>query len=591
MSSGDPQPDSGIRYEPDENPPSVLSLGCGLQLVVLGITSIIFIPTIVIRAGGGTDAYLSWAVFGAVAVSGICTALQALRLGRVGAGYLLFMGPAGAFIGVCVSALNEGGPPLLATLVVASSLVPIVISMRLALFRRLLTPTIVGTVNMLIPATVLPVVFSRLADAPHDVALGPALTAVATVLVISGISLKAGATLRLWAPIAGVIAGSAIGGSLGLYDFDLVARAPWVGLPQGSWPGIGLDLGPAFVGLLPAFVFVSLIGAIQTITGVVAIQRVSWRRPRAVDYRAVEGAVAADGIGKLLSGLGAIVPTQTIAVSAPMIELTGVAARRVGIAAGAVLMVVAFLPKVLAMILAIPSPVIVAYLTVVLAMTFVRGMMEVVQGGIDHRKGMICGVAFWVGVGCQNDLLFPALLSELAGGLLKNGITAGGIVAILMTLFLEATAPRRSRIEGELDLSMLPRLREFLAAFASRSGWGANMVDRLDAATEETLLTLIGEDEDPEKREGRRLLLQARKEADGAVLEFVAASGEENLQNRIALLTETPDEVLMEREVSLRLLRHIASSVRHQQFHDTEIVTVHVKVPETGPGKSRESAT
>ena len=35
--------------------------------------------------------------------------------------------------------------------------------------------------------------------------------------------------------------------------------------------------------------------------GAVAIQRVSWRRPRAVDYRAVEGAVAADGIGKLLS--------------------------------------------------------------------------------------------------------------------------------------------------------------------------------------------------------------------------------------------------------------------------------------------------
>ena len=582
MSNGHQQRVPNVRYEPVENPPAVLSLGCGLQLVVLGITSIIFIPTIVIHAGGGTDAYLSWAVFGAVAVSGICTALQAVRLGRVGAGYLLFMGPAGAFIGVCVSALNQGGPTLLATLVVASSLVPIVISLRLALFRRLLTPTIVGTVNMLVPATVLPVVFSRLADASHDTAPGPLLTAVATVLVISGISLKAGPTLRLWAPLAGVVAGSIIGGSLGLYDFNLVARAPWIGLPQGSWPGIGLDLGPAFVELLPAFVFVSVIGAIQTITGAVAIQRVSWRRPRAVDYRAVEGAVAADGIGKLLSGLTAIVPTQTIAVSAPTIELTGVAARHVGIAAGGVLMALAFLPKTLAIILAIPSPVVVAYLTVVLAMTFVRGMTEVVRGGIDHRRGMISGVAFWVGVGCQNDLLFPELLSELGGGLLGNGITAGGIVAILMTLFLEVTAPRRRRIEGELDPSVLPKIREFLGRFASRNGWGATMVDRLGAATEETILTLIGEDEDDKKRERRRLLLQAHKEADGAVLEFVAAPGEENLQNRIALLTETPDDVLMEREVSLRLLRHIASSVRHQQFHDTDIVTVHVKVPEAG---------
>ena len=580
MSSRDEQSASNVLFEPHEQPPALVAVGSGLQLVVLGITSIIFIPTIIIRASGGTEAYLSWAVFGAVAVSGICTALQAARFSRVGAGYLLFMGPAGAFIGVCVSALVEGGPALLATLVVASSLVPIVISMRLALFRRLLTPTIVGTVNMLIPATVLPVVFSRLADAPQDAALSAPLTAVATGLVIGGISLTAGATLRLWAPLIGVIVGSVIGGSLGLYDFDLIARAPWIGMPQGSWPGIGFDLGPAFVGLLPAFAFVALIGAIQTITGAVAIQRVSWRRPRAVDYRAVEGAVTADGIGKLLSGIAGIVPTQTIGVSVPTVELTGVAARRVGIIAAGVLIVLAFLPKFLAMILAIPTAVVVAYLTVVLALTFVRGMTEVVQGGIDHRKALIAGVAFWVGVGCQNDLLFPEVLAELGGGLLANGITAGGIMAILMTLFLEATAPRSRRIELELDLSVLPKIRAFLEAFASRNRWGPKMVDRLDAASEETLLTLIEQDKGRERSERRRLLLKARRESGGAVLEFIAAAGEENVQDRIGLLADRPDDVLVEREVSLRLLRHIASSVRHQQFHDTDIVTVHVKVPE-----------
>ena len=582
MGRGDPQPDSTIRYEADDNPPAALAFGCGLQLVVLGIASIILIPTIVIRAGGGSEAYLSWAVFCAVAVSGISTALQAVRLGRIGAGYVLAMGPAGAYIGVCVSALIEGGPALLATLVVTSSLVPVVISMRLALFRRLLTPTIVGTVNMLVPATVLPVVFGRLTEAPGDAAaLDAPFTALATILVISGISLKGGATLRLWAPLVGVVTGSVVAGSLGLYDPDRVGRAPWIGLPEGGWPGIGLDLGPAFVELLPAFVFVALIGAIQTITGAVAIQRVSWRRARAVDYRAVEGAVAADGIGKLLSGLTGIMPTQTIGVSVPTVELTGVAARRVGIAAGGVLIALAFLPKVLATILAIPSPVVVAYLTVVLAMSFVRGMTEVVQGGIDHRKALIAGVAFWVGVGCQNDLLFPELLAELAGGLLRNGITAGGLVAIFMTLFLEATAPRRSRIEVELDLSRLPTIRKFLGAFASRHGWGAKMVDRLDAVSEETLLTLIGQDESRERRDRRRLLLQARKESGAAVIEFIAAAGEENVQDRIGLLADTPDDVLMEREVSLRLLRHIASSVRHQQFHDSDIVTVRVEVPET----------
>ena len=34
-----------------------------------------------------------------------------------------------------------------------------------------------------------------------------------------------------------------------------------------------------------------------------------------------------------------------------------------------------------------------------------------------------------------------------------------------------------------------------------------------------------------------------------------------------------------EQEISLRLLRHLASSVRHQQYHDTDVVTVRVEPP------------
>ena len=578
---------ASVRYQPDESPPAALAFGCGLQLVILGVASIVLIPTIVIRAAGASEAYLSWAVFSAVAISGVCTALQAFRIGRIGAGYVLAMGPAGAFIGLSAAALAEGGPALLGTLVVASSLLPIVISTRLSLFRRLLTPTIVGTVNMLIPVTVLPVVFSRMHQtADQAPALGAPFTALATMLAIIVISLKGTGTLRLWAPVIGVVSGSLVAGAFGLYDLGRVVEAAWVGMPRGGWPGVELDVGPTFVGLLPAFVFVALIGAIQTITSAVAIQRASWRRPRAVDYRAVEGAVTADGVCKLLSGLAGIMPTQTIGISVPTVDLTGVGARRVGIAAGAILICLAFLPKALALVLSIPGPVAGAYLTVVMALTFVRGMTEIVQGGIDPRKGLVAGVAFWVGAGCQNGMIFPELLADVAGGLLQNGITTGGLAAILMTLFLELTAPRRSRLEVEFDLSVLPKIREFLAAFAHRSGWDAKMLQRLEAAGEETLLTLTGQDERDGERRRRRLFLSAQRQGGGAVLEFVAAVGEENVQDRMALLGERPDDLLLEREVSLRLLRHIASSVRHQQFHETDIVTVRVDAPETSRGSN-----
>ena len=575
---------TGIRYQADETPPKALAFGLGLQLAVLTIAGVVLTPVIVIRAAGGDETYLSWAVFAAVAVSGLTTVLQAVRVGRVGAGYVLMMGTSGAFIAVCVTAIVEGGPAMLATLVVISSLFQFALSARLSLLRRILTPTVAGTVIMLIAVTVMPIVFGMLTEVPAGTPAAAApVCAIATALVIIGIALKATGVLRLWAPVVGVVVGSLLAGYFGIYDTARIAEAAWIGLPEVGWPGFDLDFGPVFWGLLPAFVFVTLVGAIETLGDSVAIQRVSWRRPRAVDFRAVQGAVAADGVGNLLSGLAGTVPNTTYSTSISVTDLTGVAARGVGVAVGAVFIVVAFLPKALAAILAIPGPVAAAYVTVLLAMLFVLGMTVVVQDGIDYRKGLVAGFSFWIGVGFQHGLIFPDFFAGVAGGLLQNGMTAGGLAAILMTGFLELAAPRRSRLETDLDVSVLPAMREFLGAFAARSGWDEEMAGRLEAASEETLLTLLREGEEGSGEAGggvrRRLLLVAHKEGGGAVLEFVAAGGSENLQDRIALLGERSAGAPVEREVSLRLLRHLASSVRHQQYHDTDIVTVRVDAP------------
>ena len=570
---------TSVRYEADEKPPAPLAFGLGLQLAILTIAGVVLTPAIVIRAAGGSEGFLSWAVFAAVAVSGITTVVQAVRVGRVGAGYVLMMGTSGAFIAVCITAIAEGGPAMLAILVVISSLFQFVLSTRLSLLRQILTPAVAGTVIMLIPVTVMPIIFDMLKEVPEGASTeSAAVSALATLLVIAGIALKAKGTLRLWAPVIGVFAGSAVAGYYGLYQTSLVVEAAWIGLPTGEWPGIDLSFSPVFWALLPAFVFVTLVGAIETVGDAIAIQHVSWRRPRAVDFRAVQGAVAADGVGNLLSGLAGTVPNTTYSTSVSVTELTGVGARPVGVAVGAIFIALAFLPKALAIVLAIPGPVAAAYVTVLMAMLFVVGMRVVIQNGIDYRNGLVTGLAFWTGVGFQNGVIFPEYFSEFAGGLLQNGMTAGGLVAIILSLFLELTAPRRSRIETEFDVSALPTIREFLGTFAARSRWGAAMVSRLEAASEETLLTLIERDESTEGHR-RRLRIVARKENDQAVLEFVAATGEENLQDRIALLGERTAGAPAEQEVSLRLLRHVASSVLHQQYYDMDIVTIRVDAP------------
>ena len=580
MPPDEPAGPQRVRFEPDDKPPAALAAGLGVQFAILAIAGIVLTPAIVVRAAGGSESYLAWAVFAAAAVSGVSTILQAVRIGRIGAGYVLLMGTSGAFIAVCVAALVKGGPGLLATLVVASSLFQFLLAAKLSLFRRLLTPTVAGTVLMLIAVTVMPLVFGMLRASPEGSSdwSAPA-SALATVVVIIVIALKSSGGLRLWAPVIGVVAGSVVAALFGLYDVDRVSEAAWVGLPDADWPGLDLSFGSQFWSLLPAFVLVTLIGAIETIGDAVAVQRVSWRRPRAVDYRVVQGAVAADGAGNLLSGLAGTVPNTTYSSSVSITELTGVAARRVGVAIGATFIVMAFLPKVLALVLAVPDAVVAAYVVVLMALLFVVGMKIVVEEASDFRKGLIAGIAFWIGVGFQNSLIFPEYLEGFAGGFLENGMTAGGLVAILLTVFTEAAQARRRRLRTDLALSELPRIREFLGVFGTGHGWEAPMLHRLDAVAEETLLTLLDDGRAGQDGAGRALRLTASKQDGRAVLEFVAAAHGENIEDRLAVLDDPSADRPVERDISLRLLQHYASSVVHHQYHELEIVTVHVNVP------------
>ena len=79
-----------------------------------------------------------------------------------------------------------------------------------------------------------------------------------------------------------------------------------------------------------------------------------------------------------------------------------------------------------------------------------------------------------------------------------------------------------------------------------------------------------------EESHGRRLTVTAHV-SDGAVeLEFLAASHGDNLEDRMAYLSEQA-EIPNEQDVSFRLLRHYASSVQHRKYHDIDIVTIRVE--------------
>ena len=570
-----------VRYEPDEIPPHAVAIGAGFQAALLIVAPVVLTVVIVFRIADQPDSYLSWGVFAALIVSGITTILQAVRVGRIGSGHVLIMGTSGAFIAVCVAALDEGGPSTMASLIVISSIFQFAMAARLSLLRRIFTPVVSGTVIMLIAATVMPIVFDTLTEVPEGVSTAAApAAALATLVTVAVLVLRGPPALRLWSPVIGIVVGCAVGAPFGLYDVEQIAEASWVGVSIGSWPGLDVTPDAAFGALLPAFIVVTLVGAIETVGDGVAIQRVSRRNPQATDFRVVQGALNADGLGNLLSGLLGTLPNTTYSSSISLAEITGIGARRVGVIIGVLFLALAFFPKFTALLIAIPGPVAAAYITVLIGLLFVQGMRIVIQDGVDHRKAAVTGLAFWIGVGFENGWIFPDLLGDgFLAVLLGNGMTSGAIVAIIMMVFMELTAPRRRRLELELTPDSLPTLGEFLQGFASRAGWDAASTERLVLVGEETLTSLTLED-GALAEEGRagRLVVLARAGAGEAELEFISGSEGENLEDRLAYLGEAPD-IADGREISFRLLRHYASSVRHQKYHGVNIVTVTVSGP------------
>ena len=570
------------RYEVHENPPLPAVVGYGLQFSLIASAALLVTPVVVAKASGRDDSYLVWMVFASLLVVGVSTLLQTRRIGPVGGGATLPMFTAAFSIPFCITAVVDGGPATLTTLVLVTAVAQLIISKWLFILRRVVTPTVGGTVMMILSITLASVVFGLLDDATETEAGPSLLTALATLTIVAALMLRGSAALRLWGPVIGIAGGCVVAAVLGIYDFDRIAQAPWVGLPS-EWPGLALEFGIPFWTLLPSFLFLGVIISIQSNGEAIGLQRASWRQDRAVDFRQVQGALAGAGVTNLLAGLGGAVPNIISPGIVAFTRITGVASLRMGYCIGCIFILVAFLPKVSGLLSSIPGPVLTGYLVMVTGTLFVDGARTVIQTEQNSQRVVVAGVCFWIGASFQFGLFNLPSLNPVLATLLKSAVTTGGFAAIAMILYLELTSPRRMRFTSRLDIEALADLYEFIARFAASRGWNTAMKDRLSAVAEETLLTLSPMDLEGNEavRDERRLVVLASSDGPVADLEFICGGNEENIEDQVRQLQQHDSETPTEQDLSLRLLRSYASSVRHQQYHDTDIITVRVSPPGT----------
>ena len=543
-------------------------------------------PVIVAKESGLDESYLLWMVFASLIVVGLSTLLQVRRIGPVGANALLPMFTAAVSIPFCITAVVDGGPGTLVSLVIIAALIQLGISRWVVILRRIVTPTVSGIVIMILSVTLASVVFALLDGSAQEEPVAAPLTALITLVVVAAVTLRRSPVLRLWGPVIGIVAGCVAAAGFGIFDASLVVESPWVGLPTDV-PDLTPQFGVPFWALLPSFLILGIVFSIHSNGETIAQQRVAWREDKAVDFRQVQAGMTGSGVSNLLAGLCGAVPNIINSGIISFSQTTGVASRRVGYCIAIIFIIVAFLPKVSGLIASIPAPVMTGYLMLVTGTLLVDGTRSVILNEPDRQKVVVAGICFWIGASFHFNLFYLPSFGAVWDGLFKSAITTGGLGAILMILYLEFTNPRRMRFQTPLHIDSLPDLNNFMSRFAANRGWDDAMKDRLSAVAEETLLTLapldlnldLDLDDDGSSEDGRTLIVLAASDGPVADLEFIGGGNEANLEDRIRQLQQHDTQDPVEEELSLRLLRSFAQSVRHQQYHGTDIITVRVGQP------------
>ena len=578
------------RYEPHETPPLGRALGTATQLSLMLVPRMILLPLLVVRVAGSASALESRVVVASIVVSSLLILLTTVGPGRLRTNNLYLPTVDPISVPFCILALKSGGVATLAALVVVTGLFQVVVAMRLSKLRRFITPSVSGTLVVLSIISLIPVLVGNIGEgAVGRGRLGVLLCMVVALAIMIVVNAPGHGLVKLWAAPIGMAVGVAVAMGFGLYDFDRVRDAAWFGLPGGRWGllgPLGTDdvFGAAFFTLLPSFLILGLLVLIRTNTSSILTQFVSWRRLLSIDFREVQRANGRLGMGSIASGLVGSLPLSSSPVGVRFINQTKCASRRVGALVAVIFLVVAVVPKAWAAVVGVPRSLVVVYFLFVVVPLFATVVKSQKQSFRQSRNILLIGLPVLVGLVIETGLVdFPD--NAFWDAVTRHGLLAGSLVLVVGALAFNAAERRRS-VETELDAASIATIRNFMDDFAAQRSWNVGTRSRLEAVAEEALLVLMQQTSAPGEEVPKRLRVTATARGSTVEVEFASGpTGAENLEGRIALLADPESdmsELEIERDVSLRLLRHYATTVNHRQYNEAEIITAVVAVDGDG---------
>mgnify|MGYP001553942274 CR=1 FL=1 len=557
---------TGLQYEAGENPPLWAALLLGVTHVLLIFDGVVFLPNVLSRTTSLPMEQVQYVVFVTLIVCGLTSLVQVLRVGRIGCGYILFMGSYSAFLTSVTHAVDLGGLALASTMILLTAPLVLLYSYFLRLVRHIVTPAVGGVVVILIAISLIPVALELWqGGGPTDGngSLEHYLVGASTVAVMLGLMLFGNRILRLTSPLLGIGAGYMAAWFLGTLDLGLFRAAPWLGLPSFEWPGLTTDLSWDHAPLGAAFALSYLIVAMEGTGTIMLAQRASLRSFVRVAYNRVQGGLYATGLGNMAGGLMGAQPMGCYVDNVPFMEMTGVSSRLVGICGSLTLVVLAFLPKASGFILDMPAPVIGGILVVISVLLFYSGFSLLLASRLTTKTGLLLGCSLVAGMIAEAKEFFHGLIPTGLDPFLRSGVAMGGFTALALSCLIMLVPKKRIR----LTLPAKPEAYADLAQALQQGSHKLGLCDRdclrLNLACEEAFMYIANTGEESH---GEHIRIRVVRQEEHVFVELESGNEVDEVLGEaqpVNFMHADEDDL---GKLGLTLLRNTASDLNHMRI-------------------------
>ena len=381
-------------------PRTALGIQHVLAMFASNVTPSIIIAGAAGFAFGGED--MVYLVQMAMLFAGVATLFQTIGFGPIGARLPVMQGTSFAFVPIMIGIVKTSGMAALFGAVIVAGLFHTFLGSVIGRIRHWFPPLVTGIVITAIGLALLPVGIKYASGgaaafqmtAPEWGDFSRWGLALVVIFVALGFKFFTRGTMSSAAILIGLIAGYVVGYLTGAVNFGGVAKAAWFAVPQPFKYGVEFSAF-AIIGMC----LMSLVSAIETVGDISGITKGGANR-EATD-KELSGGTYADGFGSFVAGLFGGLPNTSFSQNVGLISMTGVMSRSVVTLGALFLVACGLIPKVGAVVAAMPISVLGGGVIVMFGMVVSAGINMLSDVNWNRRNMIILAMSLSVGLGIQ----------------------------------------------------------------------------------------------------------------------------------------------------------------------------------------------